>query len=267
MKIDYFIPGKLIPIIGYEIYHPLNKSKLDLNYCENKTVNYTIPVTIDEDKLFKYDPTSDYYTDECFSYTTDNSTDILLNDRHDEYNTNNLSICENEYCTFIGYDSNDKKSICDCQIKSNQIIISDIINDTNILSYNFTNQDLTTNMISMKCTSTLFSKDGLLNNIGFYILIIFTIIFMVSIILFYKFGNFYIEQIIEKILESKKGKKKKKKKNNSVSGNIYKKPNKRNTVPKAGKLSIKSNKTSEKKKIIVFIIQKQILEKVKNLKF
>ena len=29
-KIDYFSPDSLIPIIGYEIYHPLNKSKLDL---------------------------------------------------------------------------------------------------------------------------------------------------------------------------------------------------------------------------------------------
>ena len=32
-KIDYFSEDALIPIIGYEIYHPLNKSKLDLFRC------------------------------------------------------------------------------------------------------------------------------------------------------------------------------------------------------------------------------------------
>ena len=33
-KIDYYSPDTLIPIVGYEIYHPLNKTKLDLKYCE-----------------------------------------------------------------------------------------------------------------------------------------------------------------------------------------------------------------------------------------
>ena len=244
LKIDYFIPGILIPIIDYEIFHPINKSQLDLKYCENKIVNYSIPVSIDEDNIFKYDPNSDYYTDECFSYTTENGTDILLNDRHDEFNNNNLSICENN-CTFMGYDNNKKMSLCDCQIKSKQINISEIIYDTNILSHNFTNQDLTTNMISMKCYSTLFSKDGLLNNIGFYILIIFTIIFMASIILFYKCGNYYIDEMIRQILDLKKGKKPKKKKDNCISENIYKKPKKKRKIVKDGKFSTKKSKKLE----------------------
>ena len=55
-KIDYFSPDTLIPIIGYEIYHPINKTKLDLKYCEDILIKLNIPVTIDEDNLFKYDP-------------------------------------------------------------------------------------------------------------------------------------------------------------------------------------------------------------------
>ena len=31
-KIDYYPPDLLIPIVGYEVYHPINKSKLDLSY-------------------------------------------------------------------------------------------------------------------------------------------------------------------------------------------------------------------------------------------
>ena len=78
LKIDYNKTGLLIPIIGYEIYHPRNKSKLDLSYCQKSSINYSIPVSIDEDNLFKYNPNSEYYNDECSTYTTENGTDILL---------------------------------------------------------------------------------------------------------------------------------------------------------------------------------------------
>ena len=79
-KVDYFNPETLIPIIGYEVYHPLNKSKLNLSYCNN-TVNLNIPVQIDENAIYKYDQNNDYYVDQCSSYTSDNGTDILLSDR------------------------------------------------------------------------------------------------------------------------------------------------------------------------------------------
>ena len=37
-----------------------------------------IPVSIDENNLFKYDPNSAYYRDNCYAYTTENGTDIIL---------------------------------------------------------------------------------------------------------------------------------------------------------------------------------------------
>ena len=122
-KRDYFNNETLIPLIGYEVYHPLNKSKLDLSYCNN-TVSLNIPVQIDEEKIYQYDPNSDYYNDECSSYTSDNGTDILLFDRKKEYIDNNLSLCEAN-CTYKGYDIINKLSICDCNIKKNiyQIIL------------------------------------------------------------------------------------------------------------------------------------------------
>ena len=94
IKIDYYSKGIKIPIIGYEIYHPENKSKLDLNYCKDIPIQLNIPVKIDEEKLFKYDPNSEYYNDDCNSYTTDNGTDILINDRKKEFLENNMSLCE-----------------------------------------------------------------------------------------------------------------------------------------------------------------------------
>ena len=59
-KIDYYSDDTLIPIVGYEIYHPLNKSKLDLKYCEDILINLNIPVDIVESKLYKYDPNSEF---------------------------------------------------------------------------------------------------------------------------------------------------------------------------------------------------------------
>ena len=56
----------------------MNKSKLDLTYCKDELIKLNIPVSIDEKNLFKYDPNSGYYTDNCFSYTSENGTDILL---------------------------------------------------------------------------------------------------------------------------------------------------------------------------------------------
>ena len=35
-KYDYSIPELLIPIVGYELYHPITKQILDLNYCKEK---------------------------------------------------------------------------------------------------------------------------------------------------------------------------------------------------------------------------------------
>ena len=93
-----------IPIICYEIYHPRTKSKLNLSYCEKSSINYNIPVSINEDNLFKYEPNSDYYSDECYIYTTENGTDILLNDRKEEFIDNNMSLCEN-LCEYTGYDN------------------------------------------------------------------------------------------------------------------------------------------------------------------
>ena len=201
-KIDYYKPNSLIPIIGYEVFHPINKSKLNLSYCKDQVVNFKIPVSIDENYLFKYDPNNEYYEDECIPYTTENGTDILINDRQDEYNKNNLSICESN-CTLLGYDTESKKSICECYQKSKQIVISELILQNDILYNNFDKKEQTSNMISMKCYYTLFTKEGIYKNLGNYILLFVSLIFMISGILFYKFGFHFLEEKVSKALIEK----------------------------------------------------------------
>ena len=107
-----------------------------MNYCKDILVELNIPVSIDEENLFKHDPNSEYYTDECVPSTSENGTDILINDRQNEFNENNLSLCQNN-CSFTGYETDTKKAICDCEVKTKINLISEIIDDKNKLSNNF----------------------------------------------------------------------------------------------------------------------------------
>ena len=204
-KIDYYPPDLLIPIVGYEVYHPINKSKLDLSYCEDILVELNIPVSISEDNLFKYNPDSDYYTDDCYSYTTENGTDIILSDRQQEFKDNNLSLCENK-CNYIGYNQSNKQSTCNCSIKNKIDLISEIIDNPDKLSNNFnSNESLSSksNVIIMKCAKSLFTKEGMKNNIANYLLLFIIMFFLFSIIIFIKCGFPLLKKDIEQIVKNK----------------------------------------------------------------
>ena len=207
LKVDYYKPGLLIPIIGYEVYNPENNSQLNLSYCKD-LVKINIPVSINEDKTYKYDPKSDYYNDECSTYTTDNGTDILINDRQKEYSDNNYSLCENK-CEYNGYDKDTKKASCECETKPAIGAISDIIKDDNVLSNDFNSTDDKSSS-TMKCVDALFSEEGLLTNIGSYLLIFSIVFFSFSTVIFYKCGYHFIESNINELMKLKSKKKKSK---------------------------------------------------------
>jgi hypothetical protein len=246
LKIDYQITGLLIPIIGYEVYHPRNKSKLDLSYCDQSKINYNIPVKIDEDNLFKYNPNSDYYTDECNIYTTENGTDILLNDRKEEFSENNMSLCEN-LCEYTGYDSENKKALCECGIRYKELYLSELDNDPNLLANDFVMNNETSNIGSLKCYQTLFSKEGLLKNIGSYILLFIIIFHLSSIIFFYKCGKAILENTIQEIIENKekieKLEKKEKNSNKNKKNEISSKMNNKMNI----KMKISNKKINNSK--------------------
>ena len=260
-KIDYFQAGLNIPVIEYEVYHPINKSQLDLKYCEDISIILDIPVSINESVAFKYDPSDEYYNDECSSYTTENGTDITLDDRRNEYIDNNLSLCEVN-CTYKGYNEDTKKALCECESKIKIISISDIMNNENILANNFSTDNITSNTVSLKCAETLFTKEGLLTNIGNYLLSFTFIFFIISAIIFYKCGYHIIEITIKEIislkeknekkrcenidlfkfnkkLNQKKKKKKKRKKNLKVSNPVKK------AYKKIGKITKTENNSKQ----------------------
>ena len=89
-KIDV-LDNSSIPIILYQVYHPITKERLNLTNCNN-AIEVSYPVNINEKELFKYDPSNDFYSDICRTYTTEFQTDITKKDRQKEYINKNLSL-------------------------------------------------------------------------------------------------------------------------------------------------------------------------------
>ena len=238
-KVDYYNPDSLIPIIGYEVYHPLNNSKLDLSYCNNN-INLYIPVQIDENAIYKYDPNSDYYVDQCSSYTSDNGTDILLLDRQKEFNTQNLSLCESNFA-YQGYEYSNKQSICNCKIKNELEYKSNISNNFNTLAEN----DLGyTNVFA--CTKNLFTVNGILKNMSSYILIISLLFFTATSFIFKRRGYHIIVNHMNNIIKEKM--KSQSHKNNYNGDEKINFPPKKSTKKQTGFLPVNNNINSSQRK-------------------
>ena len=241
-KVDTYEDGYLIPIINYEVYNLNTKEqKLDLNICKGLKIDIFIPVKIDENKLFLYNLSSEYYNDKCYPYTTENGTDIILQDRREEYINNHYSLCEKD-CEFINYDTTNKQANCKCLIKIKFPSIDDIKIDTDKLLSNFINIKETMNTFVMGCTKLLFSSDGIKNNIGCFILIFLISIEISLTILFKIFGFQALINKINLIINIKRKEERKGIKRNSFSNK-----NKVNNFLKKNKKAQKGNQTIKKR--------------------
>ena len=197
-KIENEIEGFNIPIIEYEIYAK-NGTKLNLDICKNINITLFIPVSINEDEIFKYDPNSSFYNDICNKYTTENDTDMTLYDRKNEFNNNNLSLCEVN-CTFKGYNQSTSQAECDCIINSglkqldnnqNDLIIKLIISKNNI------------NGEVMKCSGLLTDTENLKSNPGFFLLIFILVIFIIIFIIFCVKGYNSLKRNIQEVIDKR----------------------------------------------------------------
>ena len=101
-------------------------------------------------------------------------------------------------------------------------IISEITNPNKLATEFLTNESSSSNIISVKCTKVLFTKEGLKTNISSYVLLIIILYFLVSIILFMKCGYSLIEMDIDNIIQTKE-----KEINNSINKQIKNSNNKK----------------------------------------
>jgi hypothetical protein len=289
-KIDVFLEGMKIPKIEYEVYAKLNGTKLEkLNksICEKTKISLNVPIILTEN-LDKLNSSSGYYNDICYVSTSDDGTDISLQDRKKEYIQGNKTVCQ-DGCDFSYYDYNNKKAKCSCKIQESSSSFANITINKDELYKNFVNFKNIANIQLLKCYHTLFSKVGLIRNIGFYIIIIILIFHFFCMIYFYcnnfdKIKN-KINDIIFALKNIKflaKNKKKniidnksniksnpiKKRKSEVINKNKYENNNKKNLdnkINKSNKKNIKIIKGDKKRKRKIKINNNFILN-VNNLK-
>ena len=201
-KTEITIKGLLIPLIEYEIFSPITKEILNLDYCKDENINIDIiiPVSINENKTFIYDPNNSFYKDICQTYMSEYNIDLTLYDRKNEFNFNNLSLCPKD-CLYEGYDNKKKLSYCHCNIQKRSNLFSDISQKE--LINKLSNIQRATNLDILKCYELIISKEVFAKNLVNYIFILIILFYLFSAIYIYKRGFNLICNQINQILEAK----------------------------------------------------------------
>ena len=187
LKLEYNIEKFKIPIIEYQFFLK-NGTRIDLSYCESLTENVSIPVKINEAEEFIHNPHSFFYNDKCSIYTSEYDTDLSMYDRKNNYNEQYLALCEKN-CEYKRYNGENRRVECECKTKTKFPELVDIL--MNGLGFNLKDllhqfRDVIKhwNLFLFKCYKVVFSSEGLKNNSGSYLNIIFTTVIIFCTIFF-----------------------------------------------------------------------------------
>ena len=171
--------------VEYDLYANLFGNKLinlNLSVCRKSKISIYIPITL-SDNIDKYNISSGYYNDICYTTTTEDGTDILLKDRQKEYIDKDYIVCQ-EDCDFSEYDYDNFVAKCSCEIKDCDESFADMSINKNKLLDNFKNIKNFMNFKFLICYKKLFNKEGILNNIGFYIIFLIILFHIITILIF-----------------------------------------------------------------------------------
>ena len=146
-----------------------------------------------------HNPKNEFYSDVCTQHTSDEGTDMTLFDRKDQYNAQNMSLCESG-CEFQNYNEETGKVKCECPIKTGTNFYGI---DPNKLLDKFKNVKSIINIMIVKCAKLVFSSDGLKKNIGSYTILVITSVSILLTMLFYKIGFSKFKNFINKIFDKK----------------------------------------------------------------
>ena len=240
-KLEIIQEGMKIPKIEYSVYYNLNETKLEklnIAICKDTSISLILPLEINEN-LDELNKSSGYYNDICYPATSESGTDILLKDRKKEFIEKNKTVCQDD-CVFSGYNYTTKKVNCFCEV--NEMPLSFLymkINKTKLYQNIFDIKNVA-NIKILICYKLLLTVNGILYNIGSYILLAIILFHIVSIIIFYLKQFNGIKSKIKNIIfaiknlgktknknkKKKKKKDKKDKKNKNKSENINNNSNK-----------------------------------------
>ena len=218
-------------------------------------VQYYIPVSINESDMDRHDPSSEFYNNECNKHSTESGVDMTLYDRKNEYNNNNMSICEKN-CTFNGIDPDTKKVVCDCNIKNDRTFNSEEIKAEDLLNQ-IDSQKSSSNLKVTQCINDVLEPEQIKSNSGFFLLLFILVIFIIVFIIFSIKGKRNLESKIDEIIYNKFEKEKKNKNKNDLD------KNNKNKI-----IKVENKSKSEQKNIIKKITnKKKRKKKINNTKF
>ena len=230
--------------VQYEVYYPKAKKQLNLTFCNGVKIEINVPVNLDDKSILLYESLSkegynlfdcndNFYNDICSTYTSENGTDMTLEDRKNEmfYANGNITLCQSG-CT-INFDK-DK------------------------IAESFLNTLKNSNFLVLKCYKLAFDLNTLLKNRGRIILTIILLIIIILLLIYIikdkESINSYIKSIIKhkmnftknkdnNLKENLNGKKKTK-----VEEDIKNKNKKKKQQQKSYKIKFKNNKKKKNNK-------------------
>ena len=203
--------------VQYEIYHPNTLARLDLNVCNDVTINIYPPVHLDEQTLSifsdleksgynLFNSSDSFYNDFCTPYTTKNKTDMILKDRQKEiYGKNgNKALCQSG-CELEYFNQTISKAKCNCVIqKSNaNLDITDLESGKNILKESFLNTLSNSNFQILRCYKLAIDLSTIFENIGRIIMTVLLFLILVLFVLHCMFGYKQLYKILSEIIKRK----------------------------------------------------------------
>ena len=228
-KIDIDQEGTKAIKVEYDVYCKLfgkNLIKLNLTACANSKISIYMPIKLNGN-VDEYNSSSGYYNDVCYTATSEDGTDITLNDRQTNFISKDKIVCQ-EDCAFSNYESKYSKVECSCDVKESSESFAGMSINREKLIKNFKDIKNIVNFSFLVCYKKLLNKEGLIKNIGFYLLFPIILFHIIIIIIFYIKKYKKIKKKIENIIfginnnllseANKKRKKSKGKRNIKIHG-------------------------------------------------
>ena len=195
MKVDIEREDQITNQVEYSVYDITGK-KLNLSLCNSveitvsspiknsDSLNLTLAADLAESGYDLYNSSDPFYTDVCTPYTTEDNTDIPLEDRKKDY-YKNISFCETG-CTYKGINLTTNKVSCSCSVKETLSTESTDFS-FNDLGAKFKSVLSESNLKVIKCYKLVFDWSNLLKNVGSWI--IFGITFLEFVLIFVFIGT------------------------------------------------------------------------------
>ena len=195
--------ASLVNQVEYQVYND-NKTLLDLSVCNDVEIQiyYSLKdnlIDVDYISSFKdsgvdiFNINDSFFNDICHPYS-DSNDDLILEDRI-KYIYQNYSLCDGD-CIYNEFDVQYNTILCDCKVKSN------LSTDESQLNFEqFDDIEIESNFGLIKCYELVFSLEGKLNNIGFWI---FLVLVMAHIPLLFNFFHKGLKPVKEYLFKEMK---------------------------------------------------------------